>query len=433
MFDAPTHLPAQDAMSPWGPAPEITARDPKVDTAELFDCVIVGAGFSGLGCAHTLSELAPDWRILVVDAMRVGDGSSGRNSGFVMDTGHWHPSWSLELNRGVTSLSRHGLRRLRGLVDAHGIACDWHDGDRYHVAVNRRGRRALGRFRAGMAALGESFTEVAPDELAERIGTRHYSEAIRLDGGAFVEPCSLVRGVADGLPESVRLVEERPVVRIEPGPPHVLITADGEVLRARRLVLATNGFIGAWGVERSRVLPFVTFASVTEPLADPPGTDAQWGLVPEEKMGCTVRRTADGRILLRNGVAFASEPDLSDAAIARAAEGHRESLRKRFPALADAPFSHSWGGVIGATNNNGTVFGALGDQAWVCAAHNGVGMAMGTAMGDLLAREIAGREHDLLATAHALPRPSWMPPQPLLGLGVRIYVGLLGLLAGDEK
>ncbi|MEZ4385805.1 MAG: FAD-binding oxidoreductase [Nannocystaceae bacterium] len=433
MYEAPTLLPAADAMAPWGPAPELPPRAPEVDTDAPFDCVIVGAGFSGLGCAHTLSELVPSWRILVVDAMRVGDGSSGRNSGFVMDTGHWHPSWSLELNRGVTSLSRHGLERLRGLVDAHAIDCDWYAGNRYHVAVNRRGQRALGHFREGMRALGEDFTEVAPEELAERIGTDHYSEAIRLDGGAFVEPCSLIRGVADGLPDGVRLLEESPIVRIEPGPPHVLRTRDGAVIRAKNLVLATNGFIGAWGVQRSRVLPFVTFASVTEPLADPPGADPQWGLVPEEKMGCTVRRTADGRILLRNGVAFSSAPDLSPEAIARAAEGHRESLRRRFPALADAPFSHSWGGVIGATNNNGTVFGPIGDNAWVCAAHNGVGMAMGTAMGDLLAREIARSDHPLLSTARALPRPSWMPPQPLLGLGVRIYVALLGLLAGDEK
>ncbi|MEZ4448186.1 MAG: FAD-binding oxidoreductase [Nannocystaceae bacterium] len=431
MAMSPSFIPVPDDMSPWTSS-EPPRRDP-IDDGEEVDAAIVGAGFTGLACARTLAELAPARRIVVIDAMRVGDGASGRNSGFVMDTGHWHASWPLERSRALTDLSRHGLGRLRALVDAHRIECDWYDGNRYHVAVNRRGRRALDRFRAGMRALGERFEEVGPDELAERLGTRHYREALRLDGGAFVEPYRLIRGVAAALPPSVRLIEGTPIARVDPGPPHTLTTADGRRIRARQLVLATNGFMGAWGVQRAGVLPFMTFAAVTEPLAAPPGRDPQWGAVPEERMGCTVRRTADGRILVRNGVALRSPPRLDRALVDRAAKSLRASLRRRFPELADAPFSHRWGGVIGATNNDGTVFGALGEQAWVCGAHNGVGMAMGTAMGDLLAREIVGQEHPLLGSARALPRPSWMPPQPLLGLGVRFYVGLLGLLAGAER
>jgi len=421
-------------MSPWRVSPDSpSSRPPEAEAEELeADCVIVGAGYTGLACAHRLAQLAPDWRILLVDAMRVGEGASGRNSGFVMDTGHWHASWPLERNRGVIELSRLGLALLREQVQTHEIACDWYEGNRYHVAVNRRGRRALGRFRDGMKALGVAFQEVSPEELAERVGTSHYTEAMRLDSGAFVEPAALVRGIAQNLPPSVTLMEQQPVSEIEPGPPHRLSTPNAKI-RAHRLVLATNGFMGAWGVERARVLPFATFASITEPLDAPPGADPQWGLVPEERMGCTVRRTADDRILIRNGVVLRSVPDLTDGSVERAAAEHRKSFEMRFPELRDVPFSHSWGGVIGATNNDGTVFGSMGDQAWVCGAHNGVGMAMGTALGDLLAHEIAGVSHERLEQAHQLPRPSWMPPQPLLGLGVRIYVAMLGLLAGDEK
>jgi len=81
----------------------------------------------------------------------------------------------------------------------------------------------------------------------------------------------------------------------------------------------------------------------------------------------------------------------------------------------------------------GTVFGPIGDNAWVCGAHNGVGMAIGTAMGDLLAHTIVGEGHVLVQVARKLPKPAWVPPQPLLGIGVTLYVKLLGLLAGAEK
>ena len=46
------------------------------------DHVIVGAGFTGLAAARRLAELQPQARIIVIEATEVGEGSSGRNSGF---------------------------------------------------------------------------------------------------------------------------------------------------------------------------------------------------------------------------------------------------------------------------------------------------------------------------------------------------------------
>jgi NADPH-dependent 2,4-dienoyl-CoA reductase/sulfur reductase-like enzyme len=46
------------------------------------DHVIVGAGYTGLAAARRLAELQPQARIIVIEATEVGEGSSGRNSGF---------------------------------------------------------------------------------------------------------------------------------------------------------------------------------------------------------------------------------------------------------------------------------------------------------------------------------------------------------------
>ena len=65
-----------------------------LDKDKSCDWLIVGAGYTGLSAARKLSELHPDQKIIVVDAQLAGEGASGRNSGYLVDT---------TLNDGFTS------------------------------------------------------------------------------------------------------------------------------------------------------------------------------------------------------------------------------------------------------------------------------------------------------------------------------------------
>ena len=60
------------------------------------DCewLIVGAGFTGLSAARKLGQLYPNQKIILADAQLAGEGASGRNSGYLVDT---------TLNDGFTS------------------------------------------------------------------------------------------------------------------------------------------------------------------------------------------------------------------------------------------------------------------------------------------------------------------------------------------
>jgi len=429
--EQPDYVPVTDDRSPWLDTPLEPIGRPLAENT-FVDVAIVGAGFTGLMCAHALARLRPDWRILVIDGLKVGQSASGRNSGYLMDIGHWHPDWDLDVNRGVSELSTVGIEQLARIVDTADIDCDWFDGGRYHVAVNNRGKKALAGLRQGMRQLGRPFEELSPEALAERIGTTHYTEGFHMKAGALVNPAKLVRGLARALPESVRLVEDTIVEQVVPGQPHRLQTAN-HFVNAARIVLASNGFLPALGLQRGRVLPFATYASITEPLPSHPGTDAEWGVVPEEKMGATVRLTRDNRILIRNGVRYRNPPNLGASMCARLAKEHRKSLQRRFPEYADVPFTHTWGGTLGVTMNDATVFGSFGERAWACGAHNGVGMALGAGLGEVLAHDVAGTQHRLAAQARTLPQPAWMPPEPFRSVGISAYTWFLGLLAGAEK
>ena len=60
------------------------------------DCewMIVGAGYTGLSAARKLAQIHPEQKIILVDAQLAGEGASGRNSGYLVDT---------TLNDGFTS------------------------------------------------------------------------------------------------------------------------------------------------------------------------------------------------------------------------------------------------------------------------------------------------------------------------------------------
>ena len=49
------------------------------------DIVVIGAGFTGLACARRWQELAPNARVVVIDASEIGEGNPGRNSGFLLE------------------------------------------------------------------------------------------------------------------------------------------------------------------------------------------------------------------------------------------------------------------------------------------------------------------------------------------------------------
>ena len=61
---------------------------------ENCDWLVVGAGYTGLSAARKLGQLNQNHKIIIVDAQLAGEGASGRNSGYLVDT---------TLNDGFTS------------------------------------------------------------------------------------------------------------------------------------------------------------------------------------------------------------------------------------------------------------------------------------------------------------------------------------------
>jgi glycine/D-amino acid oxidase-like deaminating enzyme len=236
-----------------------------------------------------------------------------------------------------------------------------------------------------------------------------------------VQPAALVRGLADHLPTTVTLSENTPALAIDRRGGNWTVQTPKAAIRAPRLILANNAFSKRLGIGRSRVVAMYTFAALTEPLAPDVlqalGGRASWGLLPAHRLGSTLRRTADGRLLVRSLYGYEKEAD--NEIMGRKLE---QSLRRRYPRLPRISFAGVWAGATGFTLNGAPLWGRYARGLYISAGCNGGGIVKGTLFGSRLADLAYGRASpDIPALFGAA---NWMPPEPLRNIGFRILSGV---------
>jgi len=426
---------AEDSRCGWWCALPDPAPAQRLQGREHADWIVLGAGATGLAAARRLAEHRPNDRIVLLEAERVGAGPSGRNSGFLTDLGHYEKGASLDLQRRRIRLARAGIATLREQVQRHGIECDWSEIGRLHGAADRAAMHSLALFLAELDELGEPYEALDARKFETITGSAYYRAGAHLPGSVLVQPTALIRGLAEALPANVSLFEESPAIAIHPGDP-LRIELESGSIEAPKLLLTTNAFSSSLGFLRDRMFPLSVFASLTRVLSEEEqasfGGDHEWGLVPEVPVGTSVRRTRDQRILIRNSASYAPRWHSSAATHARARAAQRQSLARRFPSLAEVEFETAWSGVVAISLNGMPYFGRPAANIHCSAVCNGVGVALGSALGMALADDAVAEDSDLLRDARALPRPTWLPPPPLLGIGVRPALAWMHHWAGAE-
>ncbi len=381
------------------------------------DWAVLGAGTNGLAAARRLAELHPDASIAVIEAGRVGHGTSGRNAGFMLAQHGVGRIDDLEIGRRSIRLFSLGHAYLRETVEQHQIRCDWSDWGQVYVSATDQGAAHLNVVGKGLEALEVPIQNLGRDEMEEITGSRFYDRGVRVAGSALVQPAAMMRGLGATLPENATLYEDSPVTELRAVDGFRLTCPEGEVA-AKKLILANHVFAEEMGFARHRIVPIATFASLTRPLDAAEkanlGAEEQFGLLPASPNGSTVRLTLDGRILMRNTMSYAREKRFSADFMAKVEGHHRESLRQRWPALAEVEFISTWGGVMGFTRNEGGIFGEIGEGLYAVLSTDAAPMTRGAAAGKLLAEQIAGIDSEELRIMQSIPKAALIPPDPIL-------------------
>ncbi len=426
--------PADDETCGWlAPFAAIPAA-PRLEGERLVEVAIIGAGLTGLAAARTLVERGGG-RVALVEAQRAGWGASGRASGFVVDLAHFVARFAPADQEAYLRLARAGIAELRAAVRRLAIDCDWDETGWLHVAWSEAGAAEVAGLARWLEARGEPHVPLDREGLAEVTGVPFYRAGIRLPGSVLVQAGALVRGLAQQLPPSVQLFEGSPVLSLERDRGGWRLETPGGQLRAEKVLLTVNGYTrGIPGLAR-RVLPLLTFGSLTRPLTEAEqgrlGGERQWGVLAEDAMGSTVRRTRDGRILVRNSVAYRPGLAARPADLATARTRHRRAFDLRFPMLAEVPFESTWTGVMGVTPGRLPYFGELAPGLWAAGGYTGAGIALGTVLGRLLAELALAEPSSLLADARSLTAPRQLPPEPFLSLGATLRVRRMNYNTGS--
>lgn len=418
--------PLNDKTNSWNTILEPREPHSRLNSDINADWLVIGAGYAGLSAARRLALNCPEEKVVVLDAGVCGENASGRNSGFVIDVPHTTSS-NLEQLDGAhrhMRLARAATESLSALVKQHNINCDWSVDGKYHAAVTDQGRdNMLAPFAKELDALNEPYQWVDAQELAQTLGTRHFSHAIYTPGCVLMNPAALIRGLADTLPDNVRLYENSPVTRMESANGVRVITPDGEV-RAPKMILAANGFSDQFGYKSNAFFHLALRASLSRPLtagerADY-GVEKPWGLTPANAFGgVTMRYTNDHRLLIREDIKVSMGQNMSATKTQAIKSRHAAIMRQRFPSLPNVAIDNTWVGYICMSKNGAPAFGQLEHNVWVAACQNGIGVTKGTISGLCVADLACGKDNPLIDDMHSLGTPTVLPVRPILEVGAR--------------
>ena len=408
------------------------------------DWLVIGAGFAGLAAAHRLSKQAPGDRVVLLDAVRVGDGPAGRNSGFMIDLPHDLTSddygGALDADLAQTQDNRQGIAHAAQMAQEYGLSAEaFVFSGKINAAVTEKGLAHNRSFARHLEAMNEPCEMYDAAQMREITGTEYYQTGLFTPGTAMIQPALFVRGIAAGLRSNrVTVHENSPVTSLSREGDWIATTPKGQVT-APRVIMAVNGHLNSFGYLRGRLMHVFTYASMTRAL-DPAevarlGGQPLWGLTPADPMGTTVRRLSGmggERIIIRNRFTFDPSMEVSDTRIAQVARDHDLAFAARFPMLAGVPMEYRWGGRLCVSRNNVQVIGELDQGLFSACCQNGLGTAKGTLAGGLAAQLALGETSPALERALSAELPNRLPPKPLARIGANMILKLQERRAGKE-
>lgn len=418
--------------------PSTTARD---------DVLIAGAGVIGLSCALALLEAGRSVR--VIDAGRIGGGSSHGNCGTITPSHapplaapgmvaralrwmlrpdaplyiapradpalwRWLLGFAARCNArdwrasaaGKAALLNDSRARLADWVRRFGLDCEFAESgldyvyrDRAAFADGQRDIALLQEFGVAVEAIdGATYAALEP---ALKPGV---AGAIRFDGDAVLRPDRYVAALARAVRARGGIIDEhRALVAVEPAAGGVrVLTADG-ALDARDAVIA----LGAWSPRLCRAIGAPQLRRAMQPGKGYSITYTRPSRVPRRPLVLRERSVCvtawDSGFRLGSTMEFAGYDDsLNPRRLGALERGAAEYLREPVgPEVVER-----WYGWRPMSVDDLPVIGAVPGRArvWLATGHGMMGVSMSAATGQLVADLVCGREPALDPAPYRLER-----------------------------
>ncbi len=354
------------------------------------DVVVVGGGITGLSTALHLAEQGA--KVVVLEAEEPGWGASGRNGGQVNpglkpDPDQVEKDFGPELGGRMNALAGGAPALVFELIERHGIRCEARRNGTLRAAIRAKHAARVRATAAQFARRGAPVELLQGVDLERATGTARYRVAMLDRRGGDLNPLSYARGLARAAHGAGAVVHGGTrALRVDRAGAGWRVTTPGGAVSAPHVVLATNGYTDRlWPNLRRTVVPLFGAIAATAAL---PESIAR-SIMPSrsvlyESGTVTVYYRVDaGQRLLIGGRGPMRE------IFATSAIPHLLTYAKQlWPALAEIPWTHAWGGRLAMTADHYPHVHEPADGILICLGYNGRGVAMSTALGKALARRI---------------------------------------------
>jgi glycine/D-amino acid oxidase-like deaminating enzyme len=383
---------------------------------------VIGAGYTGLSAALHLGEAGRD--VVVLDAMDVGDGASGRNGGQVIPGLKYDPE-ALEamfggaLGARLVATVGAGPDRVFDLIRRHGIDCDAVRSGWLQLATAESALAALATRVRQWRARGADVEMLSEAQAARLTGSQRYFGGLIDRRGGTVQPLAYARGLARAAQRAgVRLFTYSAAARIERGGGAWRIHTAGGSVTCGQVVFATNAYSDRVVEPLQRTVVAVPSLQVaTAPL--PP--ELRGSILPEgQSVSDTWRLLRYFRLDAHGRLIMGSRGVFGDVPPARAARLHYRAVREIYPQLSGLSFEYQWSGFVAMTSDHLPHLHDVAPGIVAGLGYNGRGVAMATTMGGLLARRLLGADPEELGFPVTPLRPMRLHRFSRFGAGAAI-------------
>ena len=392
----------------------------------ICDWLIIGAGYTGLSAARKLSQLYPNKEIILIDAQLAGEGASGRNSGYLVDStlnDGFTKNKDLNNYKKKTDIYKLGIKTVKKFIKQYQVDCDWNETGKYFASSKIKDKEILNKFSETLTKLGFNHNLFDKDELKKRLGTNFYNFGLYTKGGILLHPGKLVRAMIDTLSNNIQLYENSFLIEWKEKKDSIVCRFEKGTINSKNIIFATNGFLRSLGIKTNYNFPITLTASMTRPLTenefDSIGRPKEWGVLPVRAMGATIRMTKDKRILIRNTAETHNPFKMTKSELNKRSLIQKIGIKKRFPQLPDDIIQSTWSGIVSRTRNSSQIFEKISKNIYVAGCYNGSGIGVGTLLGEQIAIKTCDENTNEIDIIEARNKPTWLPPQPFLDLGIK--------------
>ena len=391
------------------------------------DICIVGGGYTGLSCALHLAKSGKT--VAVLEAERVGWGASGRNGGHV-GTGQRADQRSLEKWYGKATakeLWRLGLEAVdlvSDLVRENGIDCEL-GRTNIHFAAKRSHvhelRDEVDHLRSEYNY--DQITGVDSSSLEELTSGVGFHYGVVDHGARHLHPLKYCLGLAEAVMTSgASVFENSRVKNIDIKRDHATVLTDKAVIKAEKVVLACNGYLGnLFPPIASHIMPINNFIVATEPLDEATANriNPLNASLSDSLFVINYWKLSEDRRLI-----FGGGETYSDKFPESITDFVRPKLLAIYPELSDTRLDYGWGGTLAITRNRMPDLGVHKGVVYYAQGFSGHGVPTATMAGKLIATAIdtGCEDFDLMSGLKTLKFPGGpLLRRPSLVAGMLFY------------